>query len=122
MRGCRALASGDGVVAGALIAVLEHSSRAGAAPDRDCSDFANQAKAQHYFTTHGGSKSNDFDNLDGDGDDRVWESFIYWDSVRPRSERAHGMRSPGLWKSNTRRPKAPLLEAVGPGSKFQVVF
>lgn len=42
--------------------------------DRDCSDFANQAAAQHYFTSHGGSRSNDFDNLDGDGDGVACES------------------------------------------------
>ena len=32
--------------------------------DKDCSDFANQAQAQSYFTSRGGSASNDFDNLD----------------------------------------------------------
>lgn len=38
------------------------------ARDRDCSDFPTQAAAQHYFAAHGGSRTNDFDNLDGDGD------------------------------------------------------
>lgn len=43
--------------------------------DRDCSDFPNQAAAQHFFDTHGGSRTNDFDNLDGDGDGLVCESL-----------------------------------------------
>ena len=37
-------------------------------PDRDCSDFANQAEAQSFFEAHGGSATNNFDYLDGDGD------------------------------------------------------
>jgi endonuclease YncB( thermonuclease family) len=44
-------------------------------PDRDCSDFANQAEAQSYFEANGGSASNDFDNLDGDGDGVACESL-----------------------------------------------
>src|SRR5215467_13406589 len=43
--------------------------------DRDCSDFASQAEAQHFFEAHGGSRTNDFDNLDGDGDGIACESL-----------------------------------------------
>jgi endonuclease YncB( thermonuclease family) len=43
--------------------------------DRDCSDFADQAEAQHFFEAHGGSATNDFDNLDGDGDGLACESL-----------------------------------------------
>src|SRR3954451_12501913 len=46
-----------------------------ASADKDCSDFANQAQAQSYFTSHGGSSSNDFDNLDADHDGVVCESL-----------------------------------------------
>ena len=46
-----------------------------ASADKDCSDFANQAQAQSYFTSHGGSASNDFDNLDADHDGVACESL-----------------------------------------------
>jgi hypothetical protein len=36
--------------------------------DRDCVDFATQDEAQEFFDRHGGSSSNDVDNLDADGD------------------------------------------------------
>jgi hypothetical protein len=39
-----------------------------AAADRDCPDFDFQEDAQDYFDRNGGSSTNDFDNLDGDGD------------------------------------------------------
>jgi hypothetical protein len=35
-----------------------------AAATKNCSDFKTQPEAQQYFTSHGGSKSNNFDNLD----------------------------------------------------------
>lgn len=47
---------------------------AAAERDRDCDEFRTQAAAQHFFVTHGGSRSNDFDNLDGDGDGVACES------------------------------------------------
>lgn len=42
--------------------------------DMDCSDFANQAAAQSYFDSNGGSPTNNFDSLDGDGDGVVCEA------------------------------------------------
>ena len=49
--------------------------RASASADKDCSDFANQAQAQSYFRSHGGSPSNNFDNLDADHDGIACESL-----------------------------------------------
>ena len=44
--------------------------------DKDCSDFRTQAEAQAYFDAHGGSATNNFDNLDGpDHDGRVCETL-----------------------------------------------
>jgi hypothetical protein len=36
--------------------------------DRDCPEFPNQAAAQRFFVSHGGSRTYDFDDLDGNGD------------------------------------------------------
>jgi endonuclease YncB( thermonuclease family) len=36
--------------------------------DRDCPEFPDQAAAQRFFVSHGGSRSNNFDDLDGNGD------------------------------------------------------
>jgi endonuclease YncB( thermonuclease family) len=46
-----------------------------AAADKDCSDFSTQAEAQHYFVSHGGSPTNDFDRLDADHDGIACESL-----------------------------------------------
>ena len=43
--------------------------------DRDCSDFANQAEAQAYFASIGGSATNNADNLDADGDGVACEAL-----------------------------------------------
>ncbi|HEY7256641.1 MAG TPA: thermonuclease family protein [Solirubrobacterales bacterium] len=62
-----AVIAATGVIAGGDVSVAEE--------DRDCSDFADQAEAQHFFEAHGGSAANDFDNLDGDGDGVACESL-----------------------------------------------
>lgn len=36
--------------------------------DYNCVDFPNQDEAQRYFRSQGGSKTNNVDNLDKDGD------------------------------------------------------
>jgi endonuclease YncB( thermonuclease family) len=36
--------------------------------DRDCPEFPDQAAAQRFFVSHGGSRSYNFDDLDGNGD------------------------------------------------------
>ena len=51
----------------------------GAAPtattaDKNCSDFANQRDAQQYFDSHGGSPSNNVDDLDRDHDGTACDS------------------------------------------------
>lgn len=52
------------------------SSSSGGGPDRDCSDFDTHAQAQRYFDAHGGSATNDFDELDGsDHDGQVCETL-----------------------------------------------
>ena len=49
---------------------------ASAKGDKDCSAFKTHAEAQQYFDSHGGSATNNFDNLDGeDHDGRVCETL-----------------------------------------------
>jgi micrococcal nuclease len=49
---------------------------ASARGDKDCSDFRTHAEAQAYFDSHGGSATNNVDNLDGsDHDGRVCETL-----------------------------------------------
>jgi endonuclease YncB( thermonuclease family) len=44
--------------------------------DKDCSDFKTHAEAQRWFNEHGGSATNNVDNLDGeDHDGRVCETL-----------------------------------------------
>jgi endonuclease YncB( thermonuclease family) len=44
--------------------------------DKDCSDFRSHAEAQQWFESHGGSRSNNADSLDGsDRDGQVCESL-----------------------------------------------
>lgn len=44
--------------------------------DHDCSDFKTHAEAQQYFDSHGGSATNNVENLDGeDHDGRVCETL-----------------------------------------------
>ena len=48
----------------------------GATRDHDCSDFKTHAQAQQYFDSHGGSPTNNVENLDGsDHDGRVCETL-----------------------------------------------
>ncbi len=43
--------------------------------DMNCDDFLNQGEAQKYFTSHGGSSSNNMDGLDADRDGIACESL-----------------------------------------------
>lgn len=43
--------------------------------DKDCSDFQTHRQAQQFFTSHGGSASNDYDRLDEDHDGQACESL-----------------------------------------------
>jgi hypothetical protein len=56
-----------------FVSVSALSEGPASAKDADCSDFANQAAAQHYFLNHGGPNS-DPDGLDADGDGIACES------------------------------------------------
>lgn len=87
---------------GALLFVAAVPAATTAAVDRDCSDFPSQAAAQAYFDAHGGSPTNDFDNLDGDGDGRVCESM---------SSTGEGNGNPGSVPPGS-RIKATVVEAV----------
>ncbi len=51
-----------------IVALLVSTSDANAAVDRDCSDFTYHEDAQDYFSSRGGSRFNDVDNLDSDHD------------------------------------------------------
>ncbi|MDQ3630353.1 MAG: thermonuclease family protein [Actinomycetota bacterium] len=68
------------------------------AADRDCSDFDNQAAAQHYFIDRGGPGS-DPDRLDGDGDGVACDSLpcpcssARGDGGQPQPERARTIRA-----------------------------
>lgn len=67
-----------GVVGGATAAQATSGARTAAVQavqlvDHDCSDFATQAAAQHYFLNHGGPHS-DPERLDADGDGIACES------------------------------------------------
>ena len=81
-------------------------SKAPAAADKDCSDFANQAQAQSYFASNGGSPSNNFDNLDADHDGVACESLPC-----PCSSSGSGGSGGGSDHPAT-RVKADVIEAL----------
>ena len=43
--------------------------------DKDCADFSTQAQAERFFRAHNGSRSRNYDGLDGDHDGRACESL-----------------------------------------------
>lgn len=45
--------------------------------DKDCKDFSSQNAAQAFFTSHGGSSTNNVDGLDHDHDGQACETFPY---------------------------------------------
>jgi Excalibur calcium-binding domain len=49
-----------------------------------------QAAAQAYFDAHGGSPSNNVDNLDADHDGKACEAFAYGASSAQQSDAAAG--------------------------------
>lgn len=66
---------GSGLVAGLAVAAVVALGSAGTAPaaDKDCSDFSNQAQAQHFFESHNPGKDPHY--LDGDGDGKACEDL-----------------------------------------------
>ena len=92
---------------GALIVLATHATSSGtASADKDCSDFAYQAQAQSYFTSHGGSASNNFDNLDADQDGVACESLPCACSSSSGSGSGGGQQQPAI------RTKADVMDAV----------
>ena len=61
----------------ALVLALSAAPAALAQADKDCADFSSQAEAQAYFEAHGGSPTNNVDNLDADHDGQACEAFDY---------------------------------------------
>ena len=60
---------------GGLAALVSSGGAAARERDRDCDEFQTQAAAQHFFAAHGGDRSNNFDDLDADGDGVACESL-----------------------------------------------
>jgi endonuclease YncB( thermonuclease family) len=78
------------------------------AADKDCSDFANQAQAQGYFVSHGGSASNNFDNLDADHDGVACEAL----PCPCSSSSGSGGGGGGGHPQPATRTKAEVIDAV----------
>ena len=98
--------------AAALLVLLLPAPRATAREaDRNCPDFPDQAAAQHFFTSHGGSPANNFDDLDADHDGIACESLPC-----PCSRAAAGGGSPGGGPGGSipagRRLRARILRDV----------
>jgi hypothetical protein len=49
----------------------ESSNSSSGTADKDCKDFATQSEAQRYFEAHGGSATNNVDDLDGNDHDGI---------------------------------------------------
>jgi endonuclease YncB( thermonuclease family) len=74
--------------------------------DRDCGEFASQQAAQEFFVAHGGSASNNFDDLDADHDGIACES-----NPCPCST---GSPAPTPAPPTPVTPSPPAPEPVGP--------
>ena len=60
-----------------VLAMLAAPAALAQGADKDCADFSSQAEAQAYFEAHGGSPTNNVDNLDADHDGQACEAFHY---------------------------------------------
>jgi hypothetical protein len=60
-----------------VLAMLAAPAALAQGADKDCVDFSSQAEAQAYFEAHGGSPTNNVDNLDADHDGQACEAFNY---------------------------------------------
>lgn len=60
-----------------VLAMLAAPAALAQGADKDCADFSSQAEAQAYFEAHGGSPTNNVDNLDADHDGQACEAFDY---------------------------------------------
>lgn len=105
----------------ALLVVLLVTAPAAFAADKDCKDFSSQAAAQAYFTAHGGSPSNNVDNLDADHDGKACEAFPYSTSGKqhpaaPQAGAAAGSTLPRTGQSDGLYVVAGVLVVVGAGT------
>jgi endonuclease YncB( thermonuclease family) len=94
------------LTAGAAI-TLSSPRPSAVAAEKDCSDFPNQAAAQRDFTSHGGSPTNNFDDLDADHDGLACESLPC-----PCSAAAGGRAGAGNPIPQASRLRARAIEAV----------
>ena len=60
-----------------VLAMLAAPAALAQGADKDCADFSSQAEAQAYFEAHGGSPTNNVDNLDADHDGQACEDLDY---------------------------------------------
>lgn len=81
------------------------------AGDRDCSDFTNQAQAQHYFENH--NPQQDPDQLDGDGNGVACESL-------PCPCAGHGNPGPGGSDHGHVRRTRAIVDHVADGDTIAV--
>jgi hypothetical protein len=65
------------LIAALVLAMLAAPAALAQGADKDCADFSSQAEAQAYFEAHGGSPTNNVDNLDADHDGQACEAFDY---------------------------------------------
>jgi endonuclease YncB( thermonuclease family) len=71
----RFLATAALALVGTIAVLLPTGHAAARERDRDCGEFQTQAAAQRFFVGHGGSRSDNFDDLDEDGDGVACESL-----------------------------------------------
>jgi LPXTG-motif cell wall-anchored protein len=103
------------------VALLALAATPAFAADKDCKDFSSQAAAQAYFEAHGGSPSNNVDNLDADHDGQACEAFDYGSTspaVSPVSSAAPSQQAatenlPRTGTSGTLAPLGVALVLIG---------
>lgn len=100
--------AGAGLAAGIVMGITGFSATpAYAAPDQNCPDFNSQAKAQAYFRSNGGSKTNNVDGLDRDNDGVACENNTGYPNpardLRPATGKQPA-KSPTRAPSPTKKP------------------
>lgn len=68
---------GSVAAAGAIAIASLGAPAAIAGGDKNCEGFNSQKQAQKYFKKKGGSKKNNVDGLDADGDGKACEDYPY---------------------------------------------
>ena len=105
------------VVSAALLAL---AATPAFAADKDCPDFRYQEDAQAYFTSHGGSPSNNFDRLDADHNGVACEDLPHRPASSPTpvassapSQQAATESLPRTGASGTLAPLGIALVLIG---------